>query len=102
MPDAPLELRVYRGADGDFQLYEDSGDTYAYEKGARSVVPMHWNESSKTLTIGPRQGAFPGMARQRTFHIVFVSANHGAGSEDTKNPDKTIVYDGLATTVAAQ
>ena len=32
-PDAPLELRIYRGADGSFTLYNDQGDTYAYEKG---------------------------------------------------------------------
>ena len=29
----PMELRVYRGADGAFTLYEDEGDSYNYEKG---------------------------------------------------------------------
>ena len=32
--DAPIEIRVYSGADGAFTLYEDDGHTYAYEKGA--------------------------------------------------------------------
>ncbi len=30
---APLEIRVYAGADGRFELYEDEGENYDYEKG---------------------------------------------------------------------
>ena len=32
-PADPIELRVYRGADGAFTLYEDENDGYNYEKG---------------------------------------------------------------------
>ena len=32
-PADPIELRIYRGADGDFTLYEDENDNYNYEKG---------------------------------------------------------------------
>ncbi len=32
-PADPIELRVYRGANGSFTLYEDEGDSYRYEKG---------------------------------------------------------------------
>ena len=39
-PAAPIELRIYRGADGDFDLYEDAGDTYDYEKGEHSIIPI--------------------------------------------------------------
>ena len=38
-PNAPIELRIYPGADADFSLYEDEGDTYAYEKGAHTTHP---------------------------------------------------------------
>jgi alpha-D-xyloside xylohydrolase len=100
-PDAPIELRIYRGADGDFQLYEDAGDTYDYQKGAHSVIPMHWNEKSQTLTIGARQGAFPGMVQQRSFHIVFVGPNHGGGENVTAHPDKVVTYGGAPVTVGA-
>ena len=31
-------------ADGDFELYEDDGETYNYEKGAYSLIPIHWND----------------------------------------------------------
>jgi alpha-D-xyloside xylohydrolase len=36
-PAGPIELRIYRGADGKFDLYEDGGDGYEYEKGEHSL-----------------------------------------------------------------
>ena len=94
-PGAAIELRIYRGADGDFQLYEDSGDTYDYEKGAHAVIPLHWDDASNILTVGSRQGAFPGMVEERKIHVVLVDRNHGVGEENTSNPDKTILYRGV-------
>lgn len=58
-PSDPIELRVYAGADGDFNLYEDAGDSYDYEKGAYSTIPLHWNDKAATLTIGAREGQYP-------------------------------------------
>ena len=65
-----LELRVYPGANGAFSLYEDEGDNYNYEKGVYTLIPMTWNDKTQTLTIGQRQGQYPGMLSQRTFTIV--------------------------------
>jgi alpha-D-xyloside xylohydrolase len=65
-----LELRVYPGADGTFVLYEDEGDGYNYEKGVYATITMKWNDRSKTLTIGDRQGQYPGMLQQRKFTVV--------------------------------
>ena len=98
-PDAPIELRVYRGANGSFQLYEDAGNTYAYEKGEHAVIPIHWDEAANTLTVGAREGSYLQMAKQRTFNIVFVGANHGSGMEETATPDKQVQYSGAAVTV---
>ena len=95
----PIELRIYRGADGDFTLYEDENDTYNYEKGAYATIPMHWDDAKQTLTIGDRKGQFPGMLASRTFQIVFVGENHGVGVEATDRPDKTVQYSGAAVTV---
>ncbi len=72
IPGAPIELRIYRGADGHFDLYEDQGDTYNYEKGEHALIPIDWNESSQTLKIGARTGSYPGMVQSRKFNIVFV------------------------------
>ena len=95
-PADPIELRVYRGADGAFTLYEDENDSYNYEKGVYATIPIQWNEASQTLTIGQRKGKFPGMLESRTFRIVFVSENHGAGIDPAAQADKTVTYTGEA------
>ena len=98
-PADPLELRVYRGADAAFTLYEDEGDTYNYEKGAYAVIPVEWNEKAGTLTIGERKGSFPGILANRTFRVVFVGDGHGTGIGSTAKPDKVVPYSGQPVTV---
>ena len=98
----PLEIRVYRGADGAFTLYGDEGDNYNYEKGEYSTIPLTWNDAAGTLTIGSRQGKFPGMAIERTFRIVFVGEGHGGGSAETESPDAIVHYAGNPATVKVQ
>ena len=46
-PGGPIELRIYRGADGQFDLYEDAGDGYDYEKGQHSVIPHALERSGR-------------------------------------------------------
>lgn len=94
-----LEIRVYPGANGEFTLYEDENDNYNYEKGAYSTIKFQWNEKSRTLTIGKRNGSFKGMLASRTFNIVFVDANKKAGIGGSSTFDKKIIYNGKATTV---
>jgi alpha-D-xyloside xylohydrolase len=101
-PADPIELRVYRGANGKFTLYEDEHDSYNYEKGKFATIPLEWNEAKKTLTIGKRAGSFPGMVKERTFNIVWVSDNHGAGTPITEKPDEVIRYTGKAVTVSSK
>ena len=93
-PDAPIELRIYEGASASFHLYEDQGDTYAYEQGAYSIIPLRWDEASRTLTIGGRVGSYPGMPTQHTFRIIWVKASHGGYSSSAPEVDKEVVYAG--------
>ena len=65
-----LELRIYPGSNGSFTLYEDEGDGYNYEKGVYSTIAFEWNDKTKTLTIGARQGSYPGMLNDRKFTFV--------------------------------
>jgi len=65
-----LEMRVYPGADATFTLYEDEGDGYDYEKGAYTTITFSWDDRRRTLTIGDRQGNFPGMIAKRQFSVV--------------------------------
>jgi len=78
-----LELRVYPGANGEFTLYEDEGDNYNYEQGQYATITFQWNDRSRTLTIGARQGSYPGMLQQRQFTIVLPTGQ-----------SKQINYDG--------
>ena len=66
-----LELRIYPGADATFTLYEDEGDSYRYEKGVYSTITFRWNNAKRQLTIGERQGQYPGMLQTRTFTLVW-------------------------------
>lgn len=92
----PIELRIYPGANGDFTIYEDENDNYNYEKGAYATIPLHWDDASRTLTIGERKGQFPGMLQNRTFHVVFVRENHGVGVDAADEVDKVVQYSGQA------
>lgn len=82
--DAPLTINVYPGADACFNLFEDDGLSV---DGSSSTIPFTWDDSSRTLTIGKRQGSFEGMEDIRTFNIAV------AGTE------KSIRYDGRKVTV---
>ena len=64
-----LELVVYPGADATFTLYEDEGDSYRYEQGQYTEIPITWSDRGRKLTIGARKGSFPGMLTSRQFRV---------------------------------
>jgi alpha-D-xyloside xylohydrolase len=78
-------LLVYPGNDASFTLYEDEGDNYSCEQGVCSSIPMTWNDSKRTLTIGNRTGSFPGMTVSRTFTVRLADGKI-----------KTVKYNGKA------
>ncbi len=94
-PADPIELRIYSGADGNFTLYEDENDNYNYEKGVFSTISFSWSDAKRQLTIGKRQGSFPGMLENRNFQIVLVGKDKGNGLEISKKSDKVIQYQGI-------
>jgi alpha-glucosidase/alpha-D-xyloside xylohydrolase len=55
---ALASVRVYPGADASFELYQDDGSTYAYEKDATAsqVTQLRWNNTARKLT---GQGSTP-------------------------------------------
>tara|TARA_R110002050_G_scaffold268550_1_gene410670 strand:- start:5081 stop:7732 length:2652 start_codon:yes stop_codon:yes gene_type:complete len=93
-----IEIRVYTGTDGVFELYEDEGTNYNYEKGAYSIIPFKWDDKKQTLTIEKRKGSFDGMIKNRIFNIVFVRESHGVGIEQ-KEIDIVVKYNGNQITV---
>jgi alpha-D-xyloside xylohydrolase len=98
-PADPMTVYVYTGADGAFTLYEDDGVSNAYERGQFTRIPFSWNEKAKALTIGTREGGFPGALSERTFHVVFVSKGRPAGFSFEPKVDKTVAYRGDLVTV---
>jgi alpha-D-xyloside xylohydrolase len=99
-PADPIELRVYPGADGQFTLYEDENDGYAYEKGVYATIGMRWDDARRQLTLEERKGQFPGMLKSRTFQVVLVRENHGTGGEPTAAADRVVSYDGTRQVVS--
>ena len=74
---APLELRIYPGADATYSLYEDAGEGMGYQKDEYSVTPMAWDDSARKLTIGPVRGGYPGRPTEREFRVVLVAPGQG-------------------------
>lgn len=96
-----LEIRVYPGSNGSFTLYEDENDNYNYEKGDYSTITFNWDDKRRRLTIDKRQGNFPGMLQERTFHVTVVSKEKGAGigmERDQENSQR-VVYTGEKTVI---
>jgi hypothetical protein len=54
------------------------------------------------LTIGARVGSYTRMPTTRTFNVVVVAANRGAGGEITTGPDRMVPYSGSAVTVSTR
>jgi alpha-D-xyloside xylohydrolase len=94
----PITLYVYTGSNGSFTLYEDDGLTYDYEHNVYSEIPLHWDETLQTLTIGVRHGEFNGMLKSRSFQIVFVRPDHPVPYTFDPKPDQTVQYVGQAIT----
>jgi alpha-D-xyloside xylohydrolase len=96
-PQGPLTIHVFPGADGSFSLYEDQGTDMGYARGEFARIPLRWNDKARTLTIGARQGHFPGMAATRRIGVV-VHGSGGGPVLDTR-PTRWLDYSGEAVTL---
>jgi alpha-glucosidase/alpha-D-xyloside xylohydrolase len=69
----PTTLRIYRGADGQFMLYDDDGVSQEYLKGTGTWTRLSWNDKANQLTIEPAapQGA-RNVAARRVFRVMLV------------------------------
>ena len=69
-----LIAKVVPGERGETVLYEDEGDTQGYAEGAFATTTFSQSRSSSelSLTIAPRQGAYPEMPQERAYQIVFL------------------------------
>jgi len=49
----PTTLRVYPGANGQFTLYDDDGESQAYLAGRGQWIRAEWNDRARQLTLAP-------------------------------------------------
>jgi alpha-D-xyloside xylohydrolase len=98
-PADPITLYVYTGRNASFSLYEDENVNYNYEKGAFATIPLNYDEGTKTLTIGERQGSFPGMVAQRTFRVVWVTKDRPTAWQPDAAAAQSVPYAGHALSV---
>ena len=68
-------------------------------EGRGSAHPLPWNDATRTLTIGARQGSFTGMPASRTFSVVVVDAGHPAAAGGPAAAGRSTPYDGRAVSV---
>ncbi len=94
----PLIVYVYAGSNGSFELYEDEGLNYNYEKGAFSRISFVYDDAAGTLTIGDRKGSFTGMLQSRSLYIQLVKPGKPSGM-NFKPSGKKVVYKGRKLTV---
>jgi alpha-D-xyloside xylohydrolase len=92
--DAPLDIYVYTGADGSFDLYEDEGTNYNYEKGKFTLIRFTWSEADQKMTVADRKGAFDGMLKDRIFRIILVSKEKPVPFLSEKTKAAEIKYSG--------
>lgn len=94
-----INLYVYAGQDGHFQLYEDEGTNYNYEKGLFSTIDIHYDDATHSVTIGARKGQFSGMLKTRRFNIVLITPD-APQNLNLENPSGRLVeYKGKEVTV---
>jgi alpha-glucosidase (family GH31 glycosyl hydrolase) len=71
IPNPPLTLTVYPGADGAFDLYEDDGRSFAYKRGEWMGLSLKWSDAARrlTVTLTPRSRR-PAAARELSLRLA--------------------------------
>ena len=89
-----INLYVYQGRNASFQLYEDEGTNYNYEKGKYATIDITYDDAAKTITFGTRKGSFDGMLQNRRFNVVLVSPTKAQQLDLEQPQGKMVSYNG--------
>jgi alpha-D-xyloside xylohydrolase len=72
IPADSLNIHVYTGKDGSFNLYEDDGITEAYrDKNEKRITAIHFQQSTLALTIDAAKGTYANAPVERAYEIIF-------------------------------
>jgi alpha-glucosidase/alpha-D-xyloside xylohydrolase len=86
MPDAPLTVRIYPGADGRFRLYEDDGVSFAYRNGDWMGIDLRWEDRGRRLTLELAEGSRMRPPRERRIVVERVADGNPTTSTFTGAP----------------
>ena len=89
-----INLYVYAGQNGTFQLYEDEGTNYNYEKGKYATIDITYDDATRTVSFSARRGQFPGMLKSRQFNVVLISKDAPKPLNLDNPAGKLVTYNG--------
>lgn len=86
--DEPLVLRIYRGENGSYSLYEDDGISQAYLKEGSDLTDFHWDDSLSTLTIREIRKRADGKPGKQIFRVETIPGGRPRDIEFTGKETK--------------
>jgi hypothetical protein len=101
---APLTLRVFAGASGQYTMYDDAGTGLGYEHGQYTDTPVRYESQpgSSSVVIGAARGHYPGEPGSRTYTVDLtdVSSPHSVLVNGRALPASGWSYDSATHTLA--
>jgi alpha-glucosidase (family GH31 glycosyl hydrolase) len=99
LPDA-LTIHIFPGADNAYQLYEDDGETLAYQQGEYTLTTFRqsWDENKTTFEIEHVEGETSLLSKERLYKLIFHAVKnpeHLSLRIDAKNTRVYWHYDDL-------
>lgn len=84
-----LDVYVFPGADNRFELYEDDGETMAYQQGGYALTPLSLAQNGATLTfaIHPAEGDTSSLPPARAWRVHLRGVEPGASAENAGHYD---------------
>jgi alpha-D-xyloside xylohydrolase len=95
-----INLYIYAGQNGSFQLYEDEGTNYNYEKGKYATIDITYDDATRTVSFGARKGQFAGMLKNRRFNVVLITKDAPKALNLDSPEGKMVSYSGKFTSVS--
>ena len=95
-----INLYIYAGQNGIFQLYEDEGTNYNYEKGKYATIDITYDDATRTVSFGARKGQFAGMLKNRRFNVVLITKDAPKALNLDSPEGKMVSYSGKFTSVS--
>jgi hypothetical protein len=102
---APLTLRVFDGASGQYTMYDDAGQGLGYQAGQSTDTPVSYvrapGSDTSTVEIGPARGSYPGAPARRTYTVdlVDVSSPRAVLVDGRPQPASGWAYDDASRTL---